>query len=246
MNKKLLPLLPLALCLALLSGCASYVTPGGRADLSGISSASMKESFAARPAAVLPAGIAAVRVQSPGYRNYHTMRAGGVHGGGRFSVITVREFETQEDFERIARLPEVGGLIGLSPLLIPENLRSDLELREAAARLKADLLLLYTFNTTFHDNDASVALKVITLGLSPTKKIFVRVNASALLVDTRTGFIYGAFDANERRELRSNSWESEEAADRARLSAEKAAFQSLLDEFVKSWPDIRARAKQGV
>jgi hypothetical protein len=152
------------------------------------------------------------------------MRAGGVHGGGRFSVITVREFETQEDFERIARLPEVGGLIGLSPLLIPENLRSDLELREAAARLKADLLLLYTFNTTFHDNDASVALKVITLGLSPTKKIFVRVNASALLVDTRTGFIYGAFDANERRELRSNSWESEEAADRARLSAEKAAF----------------------
>jgi hypothetical protein len=91
-----------------------------------------------------------------------------------------------------------------------------------------------------------VALNVITLGLSPTRKVFVRVVASALLLDTRTGFVYAAFDANERRDVRSNAWESRETADRARRDAEQAAFKRLVDEFEKSWARVVEQAKQGV
>jgi hypothetical protein len=205
----------------------------------------MQESFAAKPAAAFPASIVTVRVQAPSYQNYYTQREGGVYGRGRYSVITVKEVEEVADVARIARLPQVGGLITISTLLLPAKLESDLELREAAARLKADMVLLYTFDTSFHDNDASVALNVVTLGLSPTRRIFVHVAASALLIDTRTGFIYAALEANEKRKLTTNAWESKETADRARRNAETAAFKGLVDEFEKNWPQIIERAKKG-
>src|SRR6266704_2873617 len=94
--------------LALLSGCATYIPPSGRADLAALSSPSMQESFAAKPAAAFPAGIAAVRIQAPRYRSYYTEREGGVYGQGRFSVITVKEVEEDADFQRLAKLPDVG------------------------------------------------------------------------------------------------------------------------------------------
>lgn len=231
--------------LALWSGCASYIPPSGRANLTAISSSTMQESFAARPAAGFPVSIAAVRVQAPHYRNYNTEREGGVYGEGRYSVITVKEVEDEVDLERLTKLPEVGGFITLSRLLLPPTLQSDRELREAAARLKADMLFLYTFDTSFHNNDESVALNVVTLGLSPTRKVFVRVAASALIIDTRTGFIYAALEANEKREVRTNAWESSETADRARRDAEQAAFKALVSELEKSWPRVVERAKKG-
>lgn len=231
--------------LLLLTSCATYIPPSGRADLGSISSYTMRESFAAEPAAGLPASIAAVRVQAPRYRNYHTEREGGVYGGGRYSVVTVKEVEDDADLQRLAKLPDVGGFITINRLLIPAKLESDRELREAAARLKADMLLLYTFDTSFHDNDASVALKVITLGLSPTRHVFVHVTASALLLDTRTGFIYAALEANERRKVLTNAWESRESADRARQDAEQAAFKGLVAEFEKNWSAVVERAKKG-
>jgi hypothetical protein len=232
--------------LVFLNGCAStYIPPSGRADLTAISSSTMQESFAARPAAVFPVSIAMVRVQAPRYRSYFTDQEGGVYGEGRYSVITVKEVEDETNLQQIAKLPEIGGLITISRLLLPEHLTSDRELREAAARLKADMVLLYTFDTTFHNNDASTTLNFITLGISPTRKVFVHVAASALIIDTRTGFIYAALEANEKRELRSNAWESGEAADRARQDAEKAAFKSLVGELEKNWPQVVERAKKG-
>jgi hypothetical protein len=187
----------------------------------------------------------ALRVQAPRYRNYHTEREGGVFGEGRYSVVTVREVEEDADVQRLAALPQVGGLINLSTLLLPRTLQSDRELREAAARLKADMLLLYTFETTFHESDASKTLTLVTLGISPTRRVTVRVAASALLLDTRTGFIYAALEANEKRQPLTNVWHSQDTADRARRDAEKAAFKGLVSEFEKAWPKVIERAKQG-
>jgi hypothetical protein len=236
---------PALVTVGILSGCATYIPPSGRADFSDFTSSSMQESFAAKPAAIFPVSVAVVRVQAPLYHNYYTDREGGVYGQGRYSVVTVKEVEDDADFQRIAHLPEVGGLTGISTLLLPKNLTSDRDLREAAARLKADMLLLYTFDTSFHENEKSVALAAISRGLSPTHKVSVHVTASAILMDTRTGFIYAAIEANEKRQLTTNVWESRESADRARQDAEKAAFKSLVAEFEKNWPRIVERAKQG-
>ncbi|MCW5560248.1 MAG: hypothetical protein KIT22_20715, partial [Verrucomicrobiae bacterium] len=230
---------------ALWSGCTTYIPPSGRADLVALGSPSLQEGFAARPAAGFPASIAVVRIQAPRYRSYYTEQEGGVYGEGRYSVITTKEVEEEADLQRITSLPQVGGLITISTLLLPQTLQSDREIREAAARLKADMVLLYTFDTSFHENDASVALNVVTLGLSPTRRIFVRVPAQALLMDTRTGFIYAALEANEKRQVTTNAWESRESADRARRDAEKAAFKALVSDFERNWPEIVERAKRG-
>jgi hypothetical protein len=205
----------------------------------------MRDSFAARPAATFPAGIVAVHVQAPKYRDYYTDRQGGVYGYGRYSVLFAKEVETDADFDRIGKLPQVGSIATLNSLLLPQNLQSDVELRDAAARLKADLILLYTFDTSFHNNDASETLNVVSLGLFPDREVTVNVMASALVIDTRTGFIYAVLESNEKRQLPSNVWETGEVADRARLNAEKAAFQSLIGEFEKHWPRIVERAHQG-
>lgn len=226
-------------------GCYTYIPPSGRADIKGISTRSMQESFAAKPTAQFPVGIAAVRVQQSNYHSYYTDREGGVYGSGKYSVIATKDVEQNADLERLTKLPDLAGIISISRLLLPETLQSDNELREAAARLKAEMLLLYTFDTTFHNSDASTTLNIITLGLSPTRKVTVNVAASALLIDTRTGFIYAALEANERKDLLSNAWESKESADRARRTAEAAAFKGLVDEFEKNWPKIVERAKQG-
>ena len=73
----------------------------------------------------------------------------------------------------------------------------------------------------------------------------MRVAASALLIDTRTGFVYAALEANEKRQVTTNAWESRETADRARQDAEKAAFKALVSELEKNWRQIVERAKQG-
>jgi len=205
----------------------------------------MKESFAAKPAAIFPANIAVARIQASLYRNYFTEREGGVYGQGRYSVITAKELGEDEVLSEIAKLPEIGGLTGISTLLLPPHLQSDKELREAAARLKADMLLLYTCDTSFHDNERAVPLAVISLGLSPTHQVSIHVTASALLIDTRTGFIYATLESNEKRQLTTSAWQSSSSADRARQMAEETAFKGLMAEFKKSWPQILLRAKQG-
>lgn len=231
---------------ALLSGCASYVTPGGRADLTAITSPSVQEGFSAKPAAQLPAGVAFARVQAPRYENEWVRDNGGVWGHGRFSVVTVREVEDEADLARIAQLPQLNGPIGLSTMLLPRELASELPLRQAAARLQADMLVLYTFDTTFRERDRAAALSTITLGLSPTRKINVYVTASALIVDTRTGFIYAALGSTEKRELSSNVWESNKNADNARRDAERAAFKKLIGEFESVWPRVIKQATPAV
>lgn len=227
------------------TGCASYVTPRGGANLEAITSRPAQESFAAKPAAQFPASIAAVRVQGSRYCNYHTLQDGGVYGDGRFSIVTVKEVEDDADFARIEKLPQVGGLISISRLLLPPQLNSDADIRDGAARLKADMVLLYTFDTSFRDESKSVGLQVVSLGFSKSQRVSVQVTASALLIDTRTGFVYAAFETNEKRELPSNTWQTADTADQARRDAEKAAFKSLVSEFEKGWPKVIERAKQG-
>lgn len=220
--------------------------PGPRADLDVFAQASVQEAFAARPIAPFPASIAAVRVQAPGYSNLNLERAGGQHGQGRYTVIMTREVDEQDHFDRVARLPEVAGLTGLNRILLPKDLRSDLEIREAAARLQTDLVFLYTFDTAFFDRDASRPLTVITLGLSPTRSITALTTVSALLMDTRTGYIYATFEATERITHVSTSWSTPESADSARRKTEGAAFSKVIDEFVGTWPEVVRRHRAPV
>jgi hypothetical protein len=238
------PTLPLPILAALalsLAGCATYIPPGAKADLQAFAPPSVQEGFAAKPTNPFPASIAAVRVQAPAYSNEYLRQNGGQYGTGRYSVITVREVEEQAQFDRIAALPQVSGLVTLNRMLLPARLEGDREVRVAAARLQADLVFLYTFDTAFFDTDAARPLTVITLGLSPTRKITAVTTVSALLLDTRTGYVYSAYEVTEREATMSTSWGSRDTADEARRKTERRAFGKLVDELVASWPKLLQR-----
>ena len=227
-----------------LSGCSTYLPPGAKADLQTFAPANIQQGFAAQPTNPFPASIAAVRVQAPTYSNYYLQRNGGKYGGGRYSVIIAREVEEAVQFDRLGRLQGIAGLVALNRMLLPERLDSDREIREAASRLQADLVFLYTFDTTFIDADAAKPLSVITLGLSPTRKITAIATVSGLLIDTRTGYIYSAYEVTEKAETVSTSWGTGDAADGVRRKTETAAFKKLVDEFEVSWPKLIARAEK--
>lgn len=227
--------------LAVLGGCAqSYIVPGAKADLQAFAPVSVQESFAAKPSAPFPAAIAMVRVQGPTYSNFH-LGPSAVPVGDRYSVVTTREVEDDAQFDRLAKLPQVDGVTGLNRMLLPEHPGSEQDLRQAAARLHADLMLIYTFDTAFFNVDQARPLTAISLGFLPTRKIAVSTTASALLVDTRTGYVYSTYEATRRSDTRASIWASEDAADEARRDNERAAFSEMVESVAGSWPRLLDR-----
>lgn len=234
-----LPFLVFAAALALLSGCASYVPPGPKADLDVFASdKDIEKNFALRPAATFPATLAVVRAQGPRYSNHYLRHHGGAQGEGAYTLVTVREAGEQAQLDLLAGLPQVAGVTGINRLLVPAKLESDRELRAIASRLQADLILVYTFDTAFFDHNVAKPISVVSLGLAPTRQITAVTTVSALLIDTRSGYIHGTFEATESARHLSTSWGSADSADAARRSTERLAFTRLINDFTAAWPSI--------
>lgn len=242
------PLL-LALCSLIASlistGCAShYATPGRGINLREMAldtpaarergDPSIVAAIGTQPLARFPTGVAVVRVQAPGYES-ETAEGWGT---GRYSIVTTRDIEAHADVERLAKLPLVSGIGPINRLLLPTNLESDRELREAAARMHADVLLVYTLDTTFLVEDKAAPLSVITLGLSPNKQARVVTTASALLLDTRNGYLYGVAEATDRQDQLASAWTSGAAVDQTRRRTEARAFAKLVGELEKTWAGV--------
>lgn len=224
----------------LLSSCASYVTPGRQADLSTFTNPSVKKAFVARPSIRFPATLALVHIQESGYRSES---AQGI-GSGAYSVVTARDIETDNDIDTISKLHGVSGVVSLNRLLLPKSLSSDLDLREAAAKLQTEAILIYTIATEFSDNDVIAPLTTLTLGLAPNKRYKISSTASAILMDTKTGYIYGALEEGESRSGLTIAWGSSSAIDASRKKAERAAFDKLVASFEPFWTRIYNRFHQ--
>lgn len=234
----------IACTLAVLAGCSTYTTPGAPADFAalGISrdqARSLTEpDIAARldrkPAASFPASIAIARVQDSGYRSYTYQ---GSDTSGAFSLVTVRDVETPEALAKLEHLPMVRGVGTLNRFVLSgtRNLR---DLRNAAAELQADMILVYTFDTRFGTHKTVPALGVITLGLFPDTEARVTSTVSSALIDTRTGYIYGLTETTANEESLANVWTSGDAIDKSRRTAESRAFNDGVTEFERLWASV--------
>lgn len=226
----------------LMSGCASsYIAPGMKADLQALAPADIQAGFAVKPSNPFPASIAVVRIQAAGYSNYHLQQTGGNQSSGHYSVILTREANEEQALVPISQLPQVSGITGLNRMLLPESVNTEYSLRQAASRLQADLLLLYTFDTQFIDRDQAKPLTLVTLGLSPTRKLQVTTTSSALLLDTRTGYLYSSYEATRQNQGRSTSWSTHETIDELRRENEAEAFKALTEQMANSWPKLLER-----
>ena len=228
-----------------LAGCAAYATPGRAADLRAVGYApaearqsqtdpGLQPSFDKKPLATFPAAIAVVRLQAPGY----TSETAEGWGTGKFSIVTTRDVESDASVERLARMPQVAGLAPVNRMLLPSNLESDTDLRKAAASLHADLLLVYTFDTAFYQKDTAAPLTVLTLGIAPDTQTKVVTTASAVLLDTRNGYVYGVAEGTDTQEGLANAWGSDAQIDAARRKAESAAFDKLVGQIETMWAGV--------
>jgi len=235
----------------LFASCASYTVPGRAADLTVFTDGTevefqetdersfdepgIDEILARRPMASFPTGLAVVRVQAPDYAS-NTIEAG--LGRGAYSVVIVRDVEEEEDFLRLATLPRVQGAAPFNRLLVPGELKTDLELRKVAAQLHADVLLIYTPDTVFELDREIDALDTITLGLLSKKELHVRTTAAALLVDTRTGYLYAVAEGTSKRQTHTSFWTTSKKIDVVRRKTECEAFQLLIDEVEGVWSGV--------
>ncbi len=216
----------LYLALALLSvGCASYTTPGAGVSLAGINEVDIAEAFSREPAAQFPANVAVARVQASGYSS----RSNSSYGRGGYSVVTTRDIETDEDFATIGSIQGISAVAPLTRILVPAQLSSTRDLRVAAAQLKADLLVLYTIDTSFRTDIGKVGpLQTIALGFLPNRKSHVDATTSAMVVDVRSGFVFGTVESTKTESQRSDLWGTEAAIESARHTAERESFESVI------------------
>jgi hypothetical protein len=218
-------------------GCATYQTPGAGVNVENLSQADadIAEVMKREPAAPFPSRLAVARVQSTGYFTRNNQ----CYGKGAYCVVTTRDVETEQDMERLSRLPMISDVAAMSRILLPETLTSMKDLRLAAANLKTDMLLVYSLDTRFNVESTDIGpLAMISLGFLPNKKAHVSTTASAALFDVRTGFVYGVAESTATEQQRATVWSSEEAIEKSRLKTEAESFQRLLGEFEKLWKGV--------
>lgn len=216
-----------------LSGCASsYVTPGGNVNLRNVKDIDIKQIYELKPTAKFPAHIAFIRIQQSGYRSHSDQG----YGSGSFSIITNKLVESEKDIERIKQLNGVAGIAPLSKIVIPKNITGLRDLRLAAAKLHADILLVYTFDTTFKVGPRKFeAMDIISLGFLENKEVKVTTTASAAFYDAKTGYLYGLTEVTESKSQMSDLWNSSSIVDKLRKETESTAFTSLIPEIENTW-----------
>jgi hypothetical protein len=223
---------------AALGGCAHYVTPGGAVSLPEITEGDIGEALAREPAAPFPARLIVARLQAPGYVSYSNRG----YGHGSYTVLTARDIETDEDVRQLSAMSGVAAVGQLSRVLLPRELNSTRDLRTAAAQLRADVILLYTLDTSFRTDTLRIGpLQTVSLGFFPNKNAHVSTTCAAVFIDVRTGYVYGVAEATATEEQRSGFWNTQDAIDAARVKAEREAFTAALREIEKTWDAILAQ-----
>lgn len=219
-----------SILLVSLSSCATgYTTPGRPANLTTFSDPKIKKAYVARPAIRFPANIAVVRVQDGSYTR-------GNNGG--YSVISTRDLEKEGDLAKIQQLPGIEGIAPMNQLLLPQSVNSQEDLREAAAKLQADAILIYTVNTQFKNDDVLPPLTIVSLSLLSINRYEISSTASGILMDTRTGYVYGAIEGKSDKNGASFIFDG---SDMARQRAERTAFEEMLRSFEPVWKRTYAR-----
>lgn len=246
MKKKLLLILLCMgsmICLTL-SGCMQYQTPGAGANIAELfqtADEDIQEIVKREPSSPIPVNLVTLRLQDGEYWSYSCHER--YIRKGNYTVITVRDIEEEEDFERIRAFPEVAQIGSINRLLLPQKITSEKDLRVAAAKLRADMLFIYTVDTKYWSEDMAKPLSVVTLGFSPNVNLHMISTLSGVLYDVRTGFVYGAVESTEKQKQLTSWWANSDSADQARLRVERVAFEKMLDEFERLWLGVVAERR---
>ncbi|NKF22984.1 hypothetical protein [Solimonas marina] len=223
----------LAITLAL-SGCAGYATPGGPAPLDQIKDGSIAGAGTLQPALNLPARLAVARVQAPGYKS-QVAEAG---DGKRYGFVGGDHSPSAAQLQMLEHWASVDDVDALAPALVPASLDSLESVRFAAAKIQADVLLAYTYDTHFEvDGKPQAPASKLKLGDAP-KNASIVSTASALFVDVRTGYVFGRASGSATVGDLGDAWHDAESLDAKRIDAENEAFKAMATQAEQVWARI--------
>jgi hypothetical protein len=208
----------------LLGGCASHinspvVAQAREARRAAFSDPLLARAFDAKPALRFPSTIA-LATNDHGTRDH--LRALSAHG----------------KFDDLKSLPQIADVVPLSSLLYSTGTKPDLAMREAAARVHADAVLIVTTETNATDGRLFAPLTELSLGLFPNKRYELIATALAALVDVRTGYVYGTLEQSRARSGLTMTWGSDDVIAHARAAAEREALGKLFGEFPAFWRGV--------
>lgn len=229
-------------------GCGHYVNPGSaadfealgltRADVDRASDLGVVREFERLPLATLPVTIGVARVQGPGYLARRGPRTiGGDH-------VLLRNPESERLVETLTELPQIEGVATLSPLLLPGGNLTQASIRRCAARLQVQMVLIYTIETLDHGEQHLPFWSLLTLGILPSYEARIASVASAVLVDTRTGFVYGAAEGAGESSRLTSAWSQGRASRRAQDRADRAALEDLMGNIQPMWLGVVERWRE--
>ena len=225
------------LTLSLLSGCAMDRPPASTADMPGLSDAAapaaLEASLFKSDQAVLSNGdidkILSSRIYPPAHARIAVIRIGGRYPWGRTwwseNVAQIEQEGTDQLLNHFRKSPRVGRVMVLPTMLTPAQVTVPY-LRESAARVQADLLLVYrTFTQSYQQQ------RFFGGG-----DIHAYCTVEAILLDTRSGVVIDtsvktqSFSASKT----SKDLEFEEAAARAEQKAIASALGQSAEDLARN------------
>lgn len=220
-------------------GCSKYVTPGDSVNISALADESISDVLANEPTAEFPVNVAIARIQSPNYTNWRYQQAQYNQPSGNFSMVLTRIPEEDQAFEKMKEWEGIENASPFNRLLLPYNYQSIEDLRLAAAKMKAEILLVYTFDTNFKiDTKNYGPQNVFALGYLKNKNVQVTTTASAALFDVQTEYLYGLAETTAHAEKKSNAWKKQDEVDALRLQTEKESFTELVSDLETLWQEL--------
>ena len=157
----------------------------------------------------------------------------------------IRALSALGKLDGLDSLPQLARTVIVSPVVVGDTdqehrISADLRLREAAAKLHADAVLIIANESQLTDGSVVAPLTALSLGLFPNKRYELISTAFTALVDTRTGYIYGTNEKSRARTGLTMSWGSDDVIHRARSKAEREAMEKLFADFPAFWRGIVA------
>ncbi len=232
-------LITLAVLTAIITSCTQYVTPGGAVKISELADEDISKLLSNKPTSEFPVNIAVARIQHPQYTTYKQPRSPYSEQQGNFSMILTRDAAEDEAFQKLSDLNGVNQASPFNRLLLPYNYKSIKDLRMAAAKMKAQMLMVYTFDTEFTiDTKNYGPQNAFSLGYLKNKDVKVTTTASVALFDVQTEYLYGLAESTADEHKKSNAWKKEDEVDNLRVATEREAFKKLMGEVEKMWGGI--------